>query len=411
MVNYSELREFCENEKEFSASILNEFMQPYGAGQDKLVQEFYQKMERFKMMDVEMKEDMEGMLLGMFVCHRIFGTDGLIHKYLKHSALKQLPSEEYEYLQTTSQTPWQYSFSLIIENPAPDFHLMKDVFTDREFLVYSPAITRRAADADVMLWFGQYRFNTKCWMTVGNITGFYSFDQDDIFYFATELNSKIEDDEDLVKDLDKNSFPYLLLALGGSYGRVFSEQYELVISYGEYDVPPPDFEKLRRNFVIQEKEGLMKLTLKTATSRNFAVEAYYNLKEENIFVYATSRERYHELVTTLIKAGIDIPDEADVYVHGQMWTFLEKLLNRHIILNPYEDEFEPLESKTPELTQQVNELLSIAMHQVNAHEELDVAELAASVGMDYHVAKGYILQAFANVPHLRIKPHTDNSLN
>jgi hypothetical protein len=52
-------------------------------------------------------------------------------------------------------------------------------------------------------------FNGACWQTFGPVVPFRSFQPDDIFFFATELNLFIETEEDLMADVEENPFPYL----------------------------------------------------------------------------------------------------------------------------------------------------------------------------------------------------------
>ncbi|MBZ5857538.1 hypothetical protein [Flavihumibacter profundi] len=159
------------------------------------------------------------MAKSQFIAHRIFREDGLIHGYLKHTAVKNLPPEQYMFLQEQSESPWMFRFCSIVSRPAPDFFLMEDVFREEEFLLFSPSLTQTLAEQPVLLCFLLTGFNGDCWQSFGPFVSFSGFDPDDIFFFATEQNPEIYDEEGLIRGIEENPVPYMLLITGSTYPR------------------------------------------------------------------------------------------------------------------------------------------------------------------------------------------------
>jgi len=94
---------------------------------------------------------------------------------------------------------------------------MEDVFSDQEFLLYSPGVTKTLEDQSIILWFNLISFNGACWQSFGPIGTYKSFEPDDIFFFATELNPEIADEQELLANLEENPIPYMMLLSGGNY--------------------------------------------------------------------------------------------------------------------------------------------------------------------------------------------------
>ena len=100
---------------------------------------------------------------------------------------------------------------MIRDNPAENFYTMHDVFTGESFLLYSKGVTQILKEKPVILWLNLVGFNGQCWQSFGPIYAYQSFDPDDIFFFATELNTAIESEEDLLKDVERNPVPNMML--------------------------------------------------------------------------------------------------------------------------------------------------------------------------------------------------------
>jgi hypothetical protein len=155
-------------------------------------------------------------------------VEGLIRKILNHSAIRRLKQEEIRLLEFQAAHPWKFSFSIIKEIPADDFYVMEDVFREEEYLLYSPGITRTHADQTIILWFNMIGFNGSCWQSYGPIGAYRSFEPDDIFFFATELEPGIADVNSLLIHLESNPMPYMMLLSGANYPLVFNKKQQVL---------------------------------------------------------------------------------------------------------------------------------------------------------------------------------------
>lgn len=73
----------------------------------------------------------------------------------------------------------------------------EDVFTNEKYLLYSPAVKLTLQERNPLLWFNLISFNGECWQTYGFIAAYNSFTTDDIFFYATEVNHKINNEQDM----------------------------------------------------------------------------------------------------------------------------------------------------------------------------------------------------------------------
>ena len=141
---------------------------------------------------------------------------------LPHAELKKFSPTEMNFLEQHARQPWRFCFSIILENPAKDFFKMEDILTGEQFLLCSPGTSDINISQATALWFNLIAFNGACWQTFGPIGAYKSFEPDDIFFFATELDKRIQTEEDIVRNIDKNPLPYMML-LSGSLPVIIEE--------------------------------------------------------------------------------------------------------------------------------------------------------------------------------------------
>lgn len=110
-----------------------------------------------------------------------------------------------------TEIPLRFSFSEIVAEPAKDFFRMRDVFTGEEYLLFSKGTSQIIAEGPKLLWLNLISFNGACWQSLGPVGAFQSFDSDDVFFFATEKNPDIEEDQQVQEDLEADPLPYVLL--------------------------------------------------------------------------------------------------------------------------------------------------------------------------------------------------------
>jgi hypothetical protein len=134
MKNYSEIITHCKNHSAISAEVIDNYLMYYAATKEGMEKEMNIKFGRYKHVHLgDLHERFINYFKAEYVVSRIFLKNGLIKKYLNHSAIKQLPAKQYHFLQEQSQTPWKFSFAIIISRPHPDFFEMEDVFTQETY--------------------------------------------------------------------------------------------------------------------------------------------------------------------------------------------------------------------------------------------------------------------------------------
>ena len=112
---------------------------------------------------------MDKQVKAQYIAHKIFRKDGLIKSFLNHTALKKLDTRERKYLENQAEYPLKFSFSLIINRPAENFFIMEEAFSDQEFLLYSPGVSKTLEDQAVTLWLSLIGYNGDCWQSFGPI--------------------------------------------------------------------------------------------------------------------------------------------------------------------------------------------------------------------------------------------------
>jgi len=160
----------------------------------------------------EFEKEWVNRLKAQYLAHQIFKSGGLIRKMLPHAELKKFSPTEMDFLEQHARQPWRFCFSIILENPAKDFFKMEDILTGEQFLLCSPGTSDILRKQPTSLWFNLISFNGACWQSFGPIGAYKSFEPDDIFFFATEFDRRIETEEDIARNIEKNPLPYMALS-------------------------------------------------------------------------------------------------------------------------------------------------------------------------------------------------------
>ena len=124
MKDFETIKLICEENSKISSKVIDEFLIYYAAGRNNLEQEMNQKFAVYKHITSKFPNELINRLKAQYIAHKVFRQDGLIKSYLNHSALKNLPNKERNYLETQAQHSWKFSFSIIKNNPAENFYMM-----------------------------------------------------------------------------------------------------------------------------------------------------------------------------------------------------------------------------------------------------------------------------------------------
>jgi len=402
MTDYEEIKQICERTSRITSTVIDDFILHYAAAKDNLAREFDQRVATYKHITRQLEASWVNMLKSQYIVHRVFKADGLLRKYLNHVEIKRRPLDEQEFLTAQLAQPWRFSFSRIIENPAPDFYQMKDVFSGESFLLYSRSTTQTLENQTPALWFNLIAFNGTCWQTFGPVSSYQRFDEDDIFFFATEVNFDIEDEDMLRQDVERNPVPYMLLLTGSRFPVTFNKKDELLILSSDHDLESLDTEALKENFRVEYNSGVYRLSLKRWDAMPHFAVAYYD-EEEAVLMLTSMTERGFDALTQKLNVyNLGLPTESQIRIHPTMLVTAERIFNRKLELNPYEKLF--ITESSPEVNEEIEKMnlfLQLALPAINAGKKPDVAALAKQAGVDVALAEQLVANTMEKVKGMR----------
>jgi len=404
MPDYAQLRSVCKESSALSKAVIDDFLIPYAAQRERLDREMDIRFGQFKKVIRDLQPGWINLFKAQYIGHRIFRKGGLINKYLNHAAFRQLSAEERKYMTDEAEVAWRFSFSVITAIPEPDFYEMEDVFSGVTFLLFSPSISQTLAEGNASLWFNLIGFNGHCWQSFGPVLGFRSFAPDDIFFFATELNARIESEEELLQDLEENPVPYMMLITGSNYPAIVNGQDEMIQVTGGFPLFSFDGTKFKKDFEVGYSEHVYRLQLiNWAEPPHFAI-AYFSEEENKLLLTALTDRGYEALAQAIRRQGLDISAEPDIRLHLPMITCIKSILGKELELNPYEELFNVQSSPREKADlDRLNQLLSLALPYINAGEDPDIPALAKEAGVDEESAREVLNQMVSRMKVLRQK--------
>jgi len=403
MIDYKTLQTICNKNNTISHKVIDEFLLYYSAQNDKTDREADKRLAPYRHITSQFQKSWVNMIKAQYIAHKIFKKDGLINKYLKHSAVKNLREDEIRFLEQQAEYPWRFSFSMIINRPEEHFYEMEDVFSGDEFLLYSPGISDYLKTQGVTLCFNLIAYNGSCWQTYGPIAVYQSFEPDDIFFFATELHptENFEYDEDITEDIEDNPVPYMMLLCGANYPLTFHKKDQIVQVISEFDQDTFNTKGLDKKFRIEYNDEIYRISLKQWDNHPHFAKAFYDETKKVLLLTALTDRGYSALVNALNNCGYDLPEEPDIRVNLTMLTTAETILKRDIVLSNYDHLFEQETSQEDqERLDKINKLLGLVMPDINAGKEPDIESYARQADIDPEIARDVIEQVmkkFGNI--------------
>ncbi len=405
MTDYNRLRDLCRQNSEISNQFIDGVLIPYTIRHEKALEEVNRELAGFRHVTQEFKKGWLEMFKTQYIAHRIFRKDGLVVKYLKRGLVKGMNAQERQFLEFQTLHPWRFCFSIIDgHSPARDFYNMTDVFTSEPFLLYSPGITDIEDERQVMIWLNLIGFNGSCWQSYGPIEGYSGFGPDDVFFFATELNPRIESDEDVVADIEKNPVPYMMLLSGSTFPPVVHHADQVMCNQTTFYTRMPDAERMRKKFKIDYKRNVYRFQLKRWGGPPHFSTAYFDENEKLLFLSAMTDRGYASLVEALQPFVKSISDEPHVRVTLTMVSLAGKILNKEIKLDPFDHLF--YTPPTPEQQAHIdklNSLISLALPDINEGREPDFEAIAKKTGYDTDTARDIISQVTERIRTMQRK--------
>ena len=390
--SYQEIKQICLQNQQLTKRLIDEFLLYYAADRFKLYREMNKAFARYRHFTKDAPESWINTMKGQYIAHRIFMEDGLINRFINHRALAHLDEEEMAFLRRNQANPWRFSFSEIIDNPAPDFFEIEDVFTGENLLLYSPSTSEILQDRDPLLWFNLLSYNGSCYESYGVINPFQSFEPEDILFYASQLNPDqwIENPSKLMELVSKDPVPYMLLLLKSELPLVFQGDDQFVQNTGEFLDDSFESSVLKDAFTIEYAHDVYRLSLKDWSEFPHFSVAYYDESEQLLFLSATTDRGYDALVDALNDCGYNLPYNPDFRVNTAMMNTVQEILRKDINLNPYEDLFKKMDTKESGEVDNLNNMLAEILPDLNAGLKPDAKKLAQQFNVNEENARELI---------------------
>jgi len=398
MKNFETIRKVCGENSRISETVIDEFLIYHAAFAYKLEsainKDFSHHMHTIK----KFQPDWVNKLKAQIIAHKIFRENGFIKKLINHVELRRLSKEEMDFLDRQTRNPWKFSFSIITGKPAKDFFYMEDVFSGEQYTLFSPSITDTEKSQSTILWFNLISYNGSCWQTYGPIIPYKSFEPDDIFFFATELNPAIENDNNILADIEKDPVPYMMLLSGANYPLVFHKNDQTVQVYSEYDIETINTHKLHDTFISEYNNHVYRLTLKEWGEHPHFATAYFDEEKKILLLSALTDRGFQALVTNLNKYGYNFSDEPMVRVNPSMLTTIKDILKKDIKLNEYDHLFKKdISQASQDEIDKLNAFMAMILPDINAGRTPDIEMLATTAGIDIDTARGLVQNLLNNL--------------
>lgn len=391
MKNYKAIRTICEENRRRSAVVIDEFLIYYAASRNNLEHKMNQQFAAYSHVTRKLEKEWVNMLKSQYIAHKIFKKEGLIKKYLNHTALQRLSREEMSFLEQQAKHPWKFIFSVISSEPAEDFFIMDEVFTGEQYTLFSPGITKLLKERPAILWFNLIGYNGACWQSFGPIGAYNSFTPDDIYFFATELRPGIEEETEIIEDLENNPIPYMMMLSGANYPFTYHKKDQIVHVMSEFDLDSIKTTELKKSFRTEYNNGVYKFTLNNWGEHPHFAHAYFD-ERINIIVFTAMTDRgFSELVTGINAYGYHFPDIPLFRVNTSMLVTAEKILKKEMVLNEYEGLFHIESSEQEkEVVDNLNDFIALVLPDINAGRKPDIEAAAGKAGVDIQTARDLV---------------------
>ena len=379
MTNYTKIRTHCHHTHQLSSAVIDDFLIRYAVNQDNLAREAKKKMAKYRHVARDLPESWVDMALTQYIAHRIFKEGGLINRYINHSGLDHLMDEEMSFLEHQTQHPWRFSFAEIINRPEKDFFEMRDAFTNESYLLYSTSLTEILDRQKVALCFNLIGYNGECWQSYGPISAYLGFEPEDIEFFATELNRGywFEDDHQLMEFVEANPVPFMHLFVGSNVPITFQQDDQIVQITAEYLDDTFEADQLRKQFTIEYSGSIYKISDPDWRGFPHFSAAYYDEREELLFLNSMTDRGFRQLVKQLNASGYELSFIPDFRVNMGMLQTAKRILKKDIEMNPYDSHFnrQTQDEDSGEM-ENMNLMLSALIPYVNTGREPDFEEMS-----------------------------------
>jgi hypothetical protein len=130
--------------------------------------------------------------------------------------------------------------------------------------------------------------------------------------------------------------------------------------------------------------------------------AYYDEERKLLLLSAQTDRSFQILVELLNRYGIGVVDDPQIRVHMVMLSLITKILKRDIQLDPYEKLFRVKSTREDrDNLNKLNEILRLALPDINANKNPDVESLAKKAGIDVETARDLLEQVIGRINYLK----------
>lgn len=396
--DYNLIREICISYSRISGVLIDEKMMYYADEKENLAKKINAKLKHYQHVTNSWPASYINFTIAQLIIHQVFKRAGLIQKFMNHAFVKSLSEADQEFLKEHQKKAWQYVFARITSTPSADFYEMEDVLSEKLFLFYSPSLKDMLKESAPTLWLLLIGFNGYCWQSFGLNIPLANVTPDDIFYFATEINPRIEDEDDIIDDIDTNPIPYLMLLNLGISPVILHKGHKLSHWSAEDQVINYHFDslKIKQSFFIAWNKDVFELKLKRYNEFPHYAVAYYDESNNILFRYAATEHGFSKLTQALNKTGLNLFDEAEINVSFHMHLLLESILKKEIVINPYSSMFERADDQflsdkedDEEEEEMINlrKFMDVSVSKFNNNEPVDVDSIAKQFGADIEMAR------------------------
>lgn len=383
MTDFKDIQRVCENSRELSDLLIGDFLLPYCDRKEGCSKRFIKELRTYNHVINEMPEEWPLILISQYIAHRLFRKGGYGAKYINRPEIISRGPDQLAYMMEQVAAPWRFRFCRVIGNPSPRFYTMIDVLTEETFLLYSPGLVDINKLGGQPLLFFLTSFNGRCWETYGTLVYMKGLQDFDLLFYARMLNPKCNSNADIMRMIDLNPLPFMMLFSQSEIPPVYSKKHLMALCKSDCVVKAFDPDSLSNRFFITKKNQMVRLELKRWADPPHIAQAIYNRKTNRIILTSSTFAAYKKLAEVLWNSGLSVPAVPEEMVTPVMLNAVSKILNKKPDMNPWEDIFiEKLSPSEQAHMDRVNKFLNIFIELHNSGKTPDIPQLAEQACID-----------------------------
>jgi hypothetical protein len=338
--DFASIEKHCKQNSMLSEEVLDAYLLYYASEKENLDKFFDQQIAKYKRITSGWEKAVINIFKTQFILSQVLKKNGYLKKFMTHSAIKNLPEYQKDFLSKQLLTPWRHCFSWILRNPHPNFFEMVDSFTGEEYLLYSPSMQNSFYEDNSSLWFNLISFNGQCYQSFGIMVPSKAINTDDIWFLATALDDKLSTDEEIIDYVNDHPIPFYLIYNLSNLPIINARGNEMRHYYSEdilEDLPEKETKSLLK---LEEKNGIVKISnTKYAGFPHFAA-AYHHRNNKTLTRCAFTETGFEALSVELIQWGIPLDLMADISASIPFAELCKKIVRQPLDLNGYANLFE-----------------------------------------------------------------------